>query len=92
MRGKYKGKSGKINEVKTKRLKIYIDGIQIKKLDGSKTNVPIRASNLQILELNLEDKKRLKNLKKGGISEKKETETKLQKDSPKKEQKEVNKK
>ena len=60
MKGKYKGKSGKINEIKTKRLKIYIDGIQIKKLDGSKTNVPIKASNLQILELNIEDKKRLK--------------------------------
>ncbi len=60
MRGKYKGKTGKVNEIKTKRLKIYIDGIQVKKLDGSKTNVPIRPSNLQIIELNKGDKKRFK--------------------------------
>jgi len=64
MRGKYKGKSGKINEIKIKRLKIYIDGIQVKKLDGSKVNVPLRASNLQIIELNLEDKRRINKNKK----------------------------
>ena len=60
MKGKYKGKTGKINEVKIKRLKVYIEGIQIKKLDGSKVNLPIKASNLQIIELNIEDKKRFK--------------------------------
>ena len=35
-----------------------IEGIQIKKKDGSNVNVPLRASNLQITELNLSDKKR----------------------------------
>jgi large subunit ribosomal protein L24 len=60
MRGKYKGKSGKITKVIVKRLKVYIDGIQTTKQDGSKAEVPIRASNLQITELNLEDKKRIK--------------------------------
>lgn len=64
MRGKYKGKQGKITEIKIKQLKIYIDEIQIKKLDGSKVNVPIKASNLQIIELNLEDKKRIKKIDK----------------------------
>ena len=39
--------------------KITIEGIQVKKLDGSKVNVNLRPSNLQIIELNLEDKKRL---------------------------------
>jgi len=58
MRGKYKKKQGKITEVKIKSGKIYIEGIQIKKQDGSKANVPIKASNLQIISLNLEDKKR----------------------------------
>jgi len=60
MRGKYKGKSGKIDKILTKRLKIYVDGIQIKKSEGSKINIPLKASNLQIIELNTDDKKRMK--------------------------------
>lgn len=62
MRGKFKGKTGKVLEVITKRLKIYVEGMQAKKQDGSKVNVPLRASNLQIIELNLNDKKRIKNM------------------------------
>jgi len=64
MRGKFKKKQGKIIEIKTKLLKVYIEEIQIKKTDGSKTNVPLKASNLQIIELNLDDKKRFKKLEK----------------------------
>jgi large subunit ribosomal protein L24 len=58
MRGKFKGKKGKVNEVKIKLAKIYVEGIQTKKRDGSTVNVPSRASNLQIVELNIEDRKR----------------------------------
>ncbi|MCA9487661.1 MAG: 50S ribosomal protein L24 [Nanoarchaeota archaeon] len=60
MRGKYKGKTGKVIEIKTKLLKVYIENIQVKKLDGSKANVPIKPSNLQIIELNTDDKRRFK--------------------------------
>jgi large subunit ribosomal protein L24 len=60
MRGKFKGKKGKIIEIRMKYGKIIIEGVQVKKQDGSKTNFPLRASNLQITELNLDDKKRLK--------------------------------
>lgn len=63
MRGKFKGKTGKVTEIKIKLQKIYIEGIQVKKQDGSSANVPMRASNLQIIELNLEDKKRLPSVK-----------------------------
>ncbi len=59
-RGKYKGKQGKVLSVKLKMQKITVEGIQVKKLDGSKVNVNLRPSNLQIIELILEDKKRLK--------------------------------
>ncbi|MBU2052789.1 MAG: 50S ribosomal protein L24 [Nanoarchaeota archaeon] len=69
MRGKFKKKQGKVTEVKTKMMKIYIEGIQVKKQEGSKVNVPLRASNLQIVELNLNDKKRMTKL--GGKGEKK---------------------
>jgi len=61
MRGKFKKKQGKVLFVKLKMQKITVEGIQVKKLDGSKVNVNLRPSNLQIIELNLEDKKRLKN-------------------------------
>ena len=60
MRGKFKGKKGKVNEVKTKMEKIYVEGVQVKKRDGSTVNVPVKASNLQIVELNLEDRMRMK--------------------------------
>ena len=63
-RGKFRKKQGKILEVKSKMQKITVEGIQVKKLDGSKVNVKLQPSNLQIIELNLEDKKRLKSISK----------------------------
>jgi len=62
MRGKFKKRTGKITEVNHKRLKITIEGIQVKKQDGSKANIRMQPSNLQIIELNLEDQKRKKSL------------------------------
>ena len=59
-KGKFKGKQGKIIEIRIKKEKIIVEGIQIKKRDGSKVNVKLRPQNLQIIELNTEDKKRLK--------------------------------
>ena len=59
MRGKFEKKQGKVTEVKLKTSKVIIEGIQVKKQDGSKVNVRLRPSNLQIIELNMEDKKRL---------------------------------
>ena len=62
MRGKYKKKQARIIEVNTRFAKVYIEGIQVKKTDGSKANIPFRPSNLQIIELNTEDKKRMKKM------------------------------
>ena len=77
-RGKFAKKQGKVLEVKTKLGKIYVEGMNRKKLDGSSVLVPFRASNLQIIELILNDKKRAKKLK---------TEVKqLKKETPKKEE------
>ncbi len=58
LRGKYKGKKGKIMKVYLKISKVIIDGIKVKKLDGSEVNVKIQPSNLQIVELHSEDRKR----------------------------------
>ena len=64
MRGKFKGKKGKIMKVALKTQKVEVEGIQIKKQDGSKVNIKLRPSNLQLIELNVEDKKRNKALNK----------------------------
>src|SRR4030042_429208 len=44
LRGKFKKKSGKIISVDTKTSKLKIEGIMIKKQDGSKVNVRIHPS------------------------------------------------
>ena len=62
MRGKFRKKTGKIIVVNIKRMKIEIEGMQIKKQDGSKANVKFNPSFLQITELNLEDRKRNESL------------------------------
>ncbi|MBS3085454.1 50S ribosomal protein L24 [Candidatus Pacearchaeota archaeon] len=62
MRGEFKKKEGKVIAIKTKTSKVIIEGITVKKQEGAKVEVPIQASNLQVIELNLEDKKRLKGL------------------------------
>ncbi len=75
MRGKFKGKQGKVIETKTKAEKIFIEKIQTKKRDGSSVNVPLKASNLQIIELNLEDRKRMKKVVEKGVKSKKNAES-----------------
>lgn len=49
--GKFKGKTGKILEINLKTSKIIVEDIQVKKMDGSKANVKLEPSNLQIIEL-----------------------------------------
>ena len=60
MRGKFRDKQGKIISTNPKTLGAWVEGIQRKKQDGSKVNVKLQPSNLQIIELNLEDQKRSK--------------------------------
>jgi len=61
-RGQFKGKTAKVEKVLLKLNKVYLEGIQQLKLDGSKAYYPIHTSNLIIMELDLSDKKRLKSL------------------------------
>jgi len=62
MNGKFKKKTGKVSRVNPIKLKVYIDGITRKKVDGSEIQVPFHPSKLKIINLNLEDKKRLEAL------------------------------
>lgn len=70
MRGEFKGRGGKISRVDLKKIKVYIEGIMRKKVDGSKVQVPIDPSNLRIINLDLSDEKRLKALKRSMKEEK----------------------
>ena len=60
MRGSFKGKKTKVNSVDLKNSKITLENIQRTKKDGTKVNVYFHPSKLQILNLNLDDKKRIK--------------------------------
>jgi large subunit ribosomal protein L24 len=62
MRGGYHKKEGKVEKVDLKREKVFITGMDYVKREGSKVNVAFSPSNLMIIELNLTDKKRKKNL------------------------------
>lgn len=60
MRGQFKNKSGKIEEVSLKKTSVYVSGIEIVKRDGTKSRYPIHPSNLMVTELNMDDKMRNK--------------------------------
>lgn len=64
MKGEFKGKVGKVDLVSIKNLKVSIEGMQITKKEGTKINVKFYPSNLQIQELNIEDKNRIASLTK----------------------------
>jgi len=59
LRGEFKKKTGKVGLVDLKKLRIAIENLQRTKKDGSKINIWFDPSNLQIKELDLDDKKRL---------------------------------
>lgn len=60
MRGSSRGRTGTVNRVDLKLSRIFVDGIDLTKRDGTKAFRPIEPSNVMITELKTEDKKRLK--------------------------------
>jgi len=66
MVGEFKGKTGKIEIVSNQKLRVTIEGLYRTKKDGSKVAVIFSPSNLQIKELELEDKKRKASLERKG--------------------------
>lgn len=59
MRGKFKGKEGKIELVNIKKSTVYVVGTESTKKDGSKARVPIHASKVMIIDMSVDDKTRL---------------------------------
>ncbi len=79
-----------MQKIDLKKSFVFIEGASKKKSGGKEFQVPIHASNVQIVEFNLNDQKRINALKKKGIaktelrklpaeeSEMKETKTKAE--------------
>jgi large subunit ribosomal protein L24 len=60
MRGQFKNKTGKIEEISLKKTSVYVSGIEVVKRDGTKSRYPIHPSNLMVTELDMDDKMRNK--------------------------------
>jgi len=58
IRGEFKGVSGEVTRVSLKSYKIYVDGVTIKKADGTDVEKALDPSNVMITDLFMEDKER----------------------------------
>lgn len=59
MKGSFAKKKAKVTEVDLKKTRVVLDGITRTKKDGSKTPVYFKPHTIQIITLNVDDKKRL---------------------------------
>ncbi len=91
MRGDNVGKTGKVSRVNSKDYKVYVEGIAQKRTVGTEVQIPFNPSNLQIINLNLDDQKRrdilLRKVKEVKVPEKKTEEKKEEKVQEKVEEK-----
>ena len=66
MNGTLRKTRGLVERINMKKLKVYVEGIKVKKVDGSQVSRPIQPSNLKITKLNPTDKMRVKVLERKG--------------------------
>ncbi len=85
MRGDFKGTKGKVERVDLKRYRVYVQGVTIRKADGSERFYPLHPSNLRIIKLNLDDKWRKKIIERKQKSKGEVKEIKEEKEEEKKE-------
>lgn len=64
MVGDSKGKSGKVAKVSLSRMRIFVEGCDVAKADGTKALYPIHPSNVKIEKLDLSDKLRVAKIEK----------------------------
>lgn len=60
MRGDFKGKEAVVENVDKKESRLYLEKITVSRRDGSEVPVGFEPSNVMIVSLNLDDKKRIK--------------------------------
>ncbi len=84
VRGEYKGRGGKVEDVDTESGTLHIEGMQREKIRGGQVKVSIHASNVKITGLNLEDKYRSSRLQGDKPVEAEKKEEKVEKEMTKK--------
>jgi large subunit ribosomal protein L24 len=62
IRGEFKEVEGKVSKVDRKKVRIFIEGVQIEKTGGSSFDYGIRPSDVMITKLNLKKDKYRKNI------------------------------
>lgn len=62
--GQFKDQSGKVSKVVLARSRVYVDGLGVKRSDGTLALYPIHPSNLRITKLDTSDKARVAKLEK----------------------------
>src|SRR3989338_3744676 len=67
MRGQFRNKQGKVEEVDLKKILVYISGIEASKKDGTKARKPVHPSNLLVTGRNIDDKMRSKVLERKNV-------------------------
>ncbi len=60
MNGEFRKRHGKIFRLDNKKYKVYIEGLTIKRTDGTERMRPFSPSTLRVINLNLDDKMRVK--------------------------------
>jgi ribosomal protein uL24 len=71
-KGDRKLTEGKVLRVNTKHSKLYIEGVTRTRLDGSTVQIPVRAENVMITKLHLDDDWRKEVLERKGFKTKEE--------------------
>ena len=71
LRGQHKKKTGAVTKVFLKQEKVFVEGIQKTKKDGSTVPLALNPTNLMITTLNLDDKRRKEKIEKKQGKEKK---------------------
>lgn len=88
MRGSFRGFKGLVDRVDLKKGRIYVEGVKVKKVDGSEVLRALEHSNLRITKMVLDDKRRQKALERAPRREKKAAKKAGAKESEKKESRE----
>lgn len=63
LRGDFAGVEGKINDIDTRRQRLFVEGVQRETTSGTTANVSVNSSKVMITKLNLDDKWRTESIK-----------------------------
>lgn len=66
LRGDYAGEEAEVVRVDTADATVHVEGVTVEKADGEEVARPIDASNLRIVDLDLEDERRRDRLEEAG--------------------------